>query len=55
MREVMYFFHYSYQQRMQEHITKHSPALGKDAVYTKTVSLYININIILIFQFFSSI
>lgn len=25
---------------MQEHITKHSPALGKDAVYTKTVSLY---------------
>lgn len=24
---------------MQEHITKHSPVLGKDAVYTKTVIL----------------
>jgi len=27
---------------MQEHITKHSPVLGKDAVYTKTVSCYLN-------------
>lgn len=35
---------------MQEHITKHSPILGKDAVFTKTVSLN-NINYYCIFQY----
>ncbi|VVC37785.1 Ubiquitin specific protease, conserved site,Peptidase C19, ubiquitin carboxyl-terminal [Cinara cedri] len=30
------YMHSGLKNRMQEHITKHSPALGKDAVYTKT-------------------
>lgn len=35
---------------MQEQITKHSPILGKDAVYTKTVSYLKCINLILLFS-----
>ncbi|XP_050541803.1 ubiquitin carboxyl-terminal hydrolase 14 [Daktulosphaira vitifoliae] len=30
------YMHSGLKNRMQEHITKHSPVLGKDAVYTKT-------------------